>query len=798
MNFLARFYPGDDAVRLAVSVALEIAGFVVLAMAASWIVARRNAAFRDGIWRAALALVCAAPLLASGFDRAGVNVWSRASRDAKNQHAPRVVFQTPTRHPQTVADQVDRRAESADPAESNTNANVAAQSNPIPIRAANDDGPNKPPPMKAVIGAITTIWAAIAVALLVRLVVGLRVVTRLRRDCRPFVDLPDGIAERLRKTLGVSQLPSIMICDRMGGPASVGLWRPVVVLPAELAANVNGEALHDMLAHECAHVLRHDALLALVEQIVAAVYWPHPLIYVLNRQLARAREEICDNVVLAGTTPTAYARTLLALSQAVQGTHGRLAVIPMFDRRWRLARRVAGILSTRRIVMTRMNRFAAGMVAAMAVTAGITLAAICAAADPPKETQTKAAATNGSGSNQSHSTTASNDGAPKTSTETEPKTISVPGAIDPAASGDLPVVPVSRVVERDVTDFEDFIGNIVAPESVKIIPRVTGYLVSTAFKEGAIVKKGDKLFEIDPRPFQAEVDRAEAELRVAETHLKFATAELDRYAQLRKSSGSVSQQDYDKAQATVQEAQAALTAAKANLETRRLTLSFCTIASPIDGRAGGFNVSPGNLVKQDETVLTTIVSHDAIGVSFQIDERTWLRLAKMPRDAAAKSLSTGGDMRVYVRADDEPDFEHEGSVSYIGNEFDRATGTIVARATIVNPTLKSGARLFLPGMHVTVRLMIGPPHKALLVRNEAINMSRGPIVAVLDDNDRIERRAIKLGQLQGDGLRVVTDGLGAGDRVALDAPSGVSFGDKIRPKLAPTPTVPSNDSKAEK
>jgi RND family efflux transporter MFP subunit len=790
MNFAARFYPGDDTVRLAVSVLLQITWFVILATAASRILARRNAALRDGIWRATLVLVCAAPLLAWGCDRAGINVWQPSSGDVGRRSQHHEDFDASARDASSLSARVAREALIADHPIPITNVTTAAQPTSIPARGVSDNSLNEPNRLRTAIGAFTAIWAAVAVALVIRLTIGLRVVARLRRESKPFADLPRSVAERLRKTLGVAQLPPIMHCERIGGPATVGIWRPVVVLPTGLLSNMTAVALHDALAHECAHALRRDALMALVQQIVAVAYWVHPLVYVLNRQLSRAREEVCDNVVLASTSATDYARTLLALSQAVQSSRGRLAVIPMFDRRWRLARRVAGILNTRRIIMARMNKFAAAVVVVVALSAGITLAAICSAADPPKKGQSKTATSGGDSSNP-QSATAANDGATrKTSTVTEPKTISISGAAgaNPAASGEPPEVPVSRVVEREVTDFEDFTGSIVAPESVKIIPRVTGYLISTSFKEGAEVKKGDKLFEIDPRPFQAELDQAEAELRVAETRLKVAEAEFERFKELLKRS-AISQEDYKKAEATLQEAQAAMAAARASVEGRNLTLSFCTIMSPIDGHAGGYNVTPGNLVKQDDTVLTTIVSHDSIGVSFEVDERTWLRMAKMPREPSTKVL---------VRADDETGFEHKGVVNFFANEFNRTTGTIAARAIIANPPLKSGAKLFIPGMHVTVRMMIGQPHKALLVSNEAIvATAEGPIVFVVDNDGLLEARLVKQGQLQDDGLRVIRNGLKPNEEVAIKP--GVNLpGNKIRPNLVPMPTAHSDESKAEK
>jgi beta-lactamase regulating signal transducer with metallopeptidase domain len=380
MSAFIQLYPGNDAVRLAASVAVQIAIMVGLALIVSSTVARRNAALRHGIWLAALAWVCVAPIAAWALQRAGITVWRtppQASIAAQpiGRSSPLASGVAPT-----IAVRIapSARAETASAGPS-----VVP---PIPMTPANaTEGMS----FEAFFGAVTAVWAAGALLLLSRLVWGLRVVTRLRRDLSPFGNLPERVANRLRMTLGIEILPPIMLSKRAGGPATIGIWRPVVVLPAALAATMSADELHDALAHECAHALRHDARIALVQQFAAAFYWIHPLVHVLNRYLARAREEVCDNVALAGTSPTEYARTLLALSQSLQATRGRIAVVQMFDGRWRLAQRVEGLLNTRRIVMTRMNRRTTALVAAMALALGTALAAITTAGDQTEDVKSK-------------------------------------------------------------------------------------------------------------------------------------------------------------------------------------------------------------------------------------------------------------------------------------------------------------------------------------------------------------------------------------------------------------------------
>ncbi|HEV3415209.1 MAG TPA: M56 family metallopeptidase [Pirellulales bacterium] len=383
MNALIHLYPGDGVMRLAASGAVQIAIMVGLALVVSSASARRNAALRHGIWLAALAWVCVAPIAAWGLQRAGIAVW--------RMPAPASIAVQPVERSLPAASGVDttiavRIAPSARAGTaSNAEPNVVP---PIPTTPA-DAHSTESMSFKAFFGAVTAVWAAGALLLLSRLVWGLRVVGGVRRDLTSFHDLPEEVANRLRMTLGIEILPPIMLSKRVGGPATIGIWRPVVVLPAALAATMSADELHDALAHECAHALRHDARIALAQQLAAAFYWIHPLVHVLNRQLARAREEVCDNVALAGTSPTEYARTLLALSQTMQATRGRIAVVQMFDGRWRLAQRVEGLLNTRRIVMTRMNRRTTALVAALALALGTALAAISTADDQTEDAQAK-------------------------------------------------------------------------------------------------------------------------------------------------------------------------------------------------------------------------------------------------------------------------------------------------------------------------------------------------------------------------------------------------------------------------
>ena len=298
---------------------------------------------------------------------------------------------------------------------------------------------------------------------------------------------------------------------------------------------------------------------------------------------------------------------------------------------------------------------------------------------------------------------------------------------DDGLAAELPTLPVSQPVERQVTDFVDFVGKTEAAQSVKIIPRVTGYLTKTAYKEGSEVKRGDLLFEIDPRPYQAQLDQAQSQLALSEARLNQAKSDNARGTELAKASGAISQADLDRYKAAEDEAIAGVQAAKANLSVHQLNLAFCQVTSPIDGQAGAVDSTPGNLVKQDETVLTTVVSSDPIYVYFDMDERTLLQIRRAINDGRLKSPD-GGVFPILIGLQDEPGFPHEATVNFLGNRLAADTGTVTLRAVGKNPKPASGTQLMSPGMSVRVRLPLGW-HAAILVSDWAIAEGCGTLPA---------------------------------------------------------------------
>ena len=237
-----------------------------------------------------------------------------------------------------------------------------------------------------------------------------------------------------------------------------------------------------------------------------------------------------------------------------------------------------------------------------------------------------------------------------------------------------PVVQVSQPVAREVTDYEDFTGRIDAMESVDLRARVTGYLFKASFKPGSTVKQGDVLFEIDPRPYQAQYDQAMSLVVLSEARLKLATVTLDRdKAIMQATPGAITQAQIDKDIGDKEEAAAALNAAKAAAEVHKLNLDFTKVRAPISGKIGRPLFTRGNLIIQDQTHLARIVSTDTVYVYFDVDERTALRLARLKgRDKADQDKS----LPIQMELADETGYPHSGKVDFVDTEVDSKTGTI--------------------------------------------------------------------------------------------------------------------------
>lgn len=352
----------------------------------------------------------------------------------------------------------------------------------------------------------------------------------------------------------------------------------------------------------------------------------------------------------------------------------------------------------------------------------------------------------------------------------------------------LAEVQVSRPITREITNYDLFTGRTEAVEAVDVRARVTGYLQKTNFKEGMEVQQGDVLFEIDPRTYQAELDRAEANVVQADARLKRLNTDYQRAVSL-LAKRAIGQEEFDKIAGDRAEAEAAVKVVQASRDVARLNLNFCKVVSPISGRISRRLIDPGNLVKADDTVLTTIVSLDPMYVYFDIDERTMLRVRRLIQEGKVKS-SREAIIPVSMGLADEEGFPHEGTINFVDNKVDPNTGTLRLRGIFpnpVNPKHPLSPRLFSPGLFTRVRIPIGEPHQAILVSERALGTDQGrKFVYVVNDQDEVVYRSVKIGSLN-EGYRVIEEGLTPQERVVVSGLQRVRPGAKVDPREIPMP-----------
>jgi RND family efflux transporter MFP subunit len=360
----------------------------------------------------------------------------------------------------------------------------------------------------------------------------------------------------------------------------------------------------------------------------------------------------------------------------------------------------------------------------------------------------------------------------------------------PAATPATPIpVTVSYPIERDITDYADFTARTAAVESVELRARVWGYLERINFKEGTLVQKGDVLFEIDARTYEAELAQSESSIAQAEARRKNLDADYDRIQSL-LSKRAASQADADKIAANRAEAVAAVAAATAARDLAKLNLEFTKVTAPVSGRVSRAIVTEGNLVQSGQsgsgTLLTTIVSVDPVYAYFDVDERTVLRVRKLIREGKAKSAREK-ELPVSLSLADEEGFPHAGTVNFVDNQVNPKTGTLRVRGTFPNKD-----EAISPGFFARVHVPIGFPRKALLITDRAIDTDQGQkIVYVVDGESKVVSRPIRLGALH-DGLRAIDDGLQPGDRVIVN---GLQ---QVRPGLTVEATVVDMPNKISK
>jgi len=315
-------------------------------------------------------------------------------------------------------------------------------------------------------------------------------------------------------------------------------------------------------------------------------------------------------------------------------------------------------------------------------------------------------------------------------------------------------VLVSRPVERQVTDYEEFTGRTDAAAAVDIKPRLSGFLQEVAFREGDVVQQGQVLFVIDPRPTQILLDEARARAKKIEAQLNEKTTK------------------------SKEAALADLSAVNAEVERLKLALAFTKVTAPIGGRIGRLYMTKGNLVMADQTLLVTIVTEDPMYAYFDVPEATALRI---------KPLLTP-KTELFMRLANEKDYRHKAVVDFVNNKVHM--GKLVVRAKLPNPMLPAGHGLLTPGLFVRIRLPVGAAHRALLVKYPGPPAEPGAppqdFVYLVDDQNKVVRRSVKWGQ-EHDGLIVVSEGLKPGDRVIVGWTEIPRPGEMVHAKLVDMP-----------
>jgi multidrug efflux system membrane fusion protein len=360
-----------------------------------------------------------------------------------------------------------------------------------------------------------------------------------------------------------------------------------------------------------------------------------------------------------------------------------------------------------------------------------------------------------------------------------------------ACGGDLPAPPpppavtVAAVPERDINEWDEFTGRLEAVDAVEIRPRVSGYIQRVAFAEGKEVRKGDVLVEIDPRPYAAELARAEAQVEVARTRAQLAARDVDRAGKL-VAVQAISSEEFDARTAGQAEGEAAVRAAEAEVATARLNLEWTRVRSPISGRVGKAEVTEGNLVQAGPptaTLLTTVVSLDPIYVSFEGDEQTYLKYTMLARSGDRPS-SRDKQNQVYIGLANEEGFPHEGYVDFVDNQLNPQSGTIRARAVLSNKD-----RIFTPGLFARIKLVGNGRYRAPLVQDRAVGTDQDKkFVLVLKPDSTVEYRPVQIGRLI-DGLRIVQKGVAPGEQIVVNGLQRVRPGMKVTPSLAPMDTT---------
>lgn len=363
------------------------------------------------------------------------------------------------------------------------------------------------------------------------------------------------------------------------------------------------------------------------------------------------------------------------------------------------------------------------------------------------------------------------------------------GSTAPAAAPPVPVVTVAAPLQREVTQWDEFIGRFEASRSVELRPRVSGQVTAVHFRDGQFVRQGQPLFTIDPRPYRAALAEAQAGVATARSDLALAQSDLARALRL-VADDAVAANEIDALRARVNAANAALAAAQARVRSRSLDVEFATVRAPISGRISDRRVDPGNLVAAGDgpaaTLLTTIVSTDPLYFSFDGSEGLFLKARREGQDRGAV---------VQIRLQDETEYKWQGELDFTDSGLDPASGTIRARAVVRNPD-----SFLTPGMFGNMRLASGGKERALLVPDTAVQTDQTrKLLLVVGRDGTVAAKEVQLGPVIEGGLRVVRGGLAPGDRVVIEGTQMAMPGGKVtarRGRIDPPPAAPAKTPSA--
>lgn len=347
-----------------------------------------------------------------------------------------------------------------------------------------------------------------------------------------------------------------------------------------------------------------------------------------------------------------------------------------------------------------------------------------------------------------------------------------------------PVVMAAHPLQRQITDWDDYEGRFEAVDTVDVRPRVSGYIQAIAFKDGEDVRAGQLLFQIDPRPYQAVLDQARAQVVRAQATLANAQLEAARAEQLFQGK-AISQQELAARESTLQQSKADLLAAQAAERQAALNLGFTRVTAPLAGRISDRKYAVGNLVTADTTVLTSVVNLDPIRFLFEGGEDLYLKYQRLNREGGRPSSRVRANP-VEIRLQDEAEYHWKGKMDFVDNALDTSSGTIRGRAVVSNPD-----RFLTPGMFGHMRLLGSTPYPGLLLPDTAVSNDQSrEIVNVVGRDGKVAERVVQMGPTV-DGLRVVRSGVGPDDLVVLAGQQKARPGTKVRVKqIQVTPPDP--------